>query len=272
MLASSTSRIRPGRRPRVAARALALAAALVGIAVVLRVVAPSLLLGVESALLAAVAGLLLAVGVGYYGESVLVGVLVAALPVFAVDAASTAVSEPATLGLAVQAVRGAAWYTLGVAVLLAGPSGYAIGALPRLRDRAGGSEGGLGVHRSLARDHLPLLLAWGVVAGGVVVLGAVLPTPLLPSSVAASPILAGGGLVVAAALGYRGPGALLSVVSAGIGLAAGLLLFAGGFVHVDPETGARTAGRFAATLVLVGFAAGVPYGLVGYVVGRSVDD
>lgn len=188
------------------------------------------------------------------------------------DAASTGLSEPATLGLAARAAAGAAWYTLGVAVLLTGPLGYAIGALLRIRDGAVGSDSGLAVHLSLARDHRRPLVALGAVAGGAVVLWAILPASLTPSSVLAAPVPVAGGLVVAAGFGYRRSAALPAVVSAGIGLAAGLLLYAQGLVHVGPGTGVRVAGRFVATLVLVGVAAGVPYGLVGYTIGRSLDD
>lgn len=260
-----------GDHPRTSVRALVAGFVLAGFAVSLRFVAPTLLLGPALSSLAAVVGFSLAVGVGWYRGSVLVGILVATLPVFALDAASAALFEPATLELAVRAARGAAWFSIGVSVLVAGPLGYAIGVVLRsdveplhsLRSPA---------HSRVAHEQSGPLLAWGCLAAAAVVDWTVLPMSVLPSSVAAAPVFAAAGLVVAAFLGYRARGSLVSVIAGGIGVSAGLWLFVLGFTAAQAGTRALPSLASVAVVLLVGFVAGLPLGLVGYVIGRSLTD
>jgi hypothetical protein len=120
-----------GDRPRATGFGLLAGLLAAVVAATLRVVDPTILLGAEPSLLAAAAGTCLAAAVGRYRGGVLAGILAAALPVFAVDAATFAVRDPVTPGLVARAAAAAAWYTTGVAVLLAGPLGYALGARDR---------------------------------------------------------------------------------------------------------------------------------------------
>ncbi|MFC7191375.1 hypothetical protein ACFQL7_17275 [Halocatena marina] len=118
-----------GDRPQTSVQALVAGLVVVGCAVVMRFVAPSLLLGIEPALLTAAIGFLLAVAVGRYEGGVLVAILAAVIPVFSVAVASTAILAPVTPELAARAMRGALWYSMGVAVFVTGLPGYAVGRI-----------------------------------------------------------------------------------------------------------------------------------------------
>ncbi|MFB9806902.1 hypothetical protein ACFFQF_17430 [Haladaptatus pallidirubidus] len=86
-----------GDHPRTSVRALIAGLVTVGLAVALRFNSQSILLGPELSLLAAGIGFVLAIAVGRYKGGVLIGILTAALPVFALNAASTAILEPVSL-------------------------------------------------------------------------------------------------------------------------------------------------------------------------------
>ncbi|MGA9400310.1 hypothetical protein [Haladaptatus sp.] len=245
-------------------------------AISLRFVAPTLLLGPTLLSLAAVAGFLLAAGVGWYRGSVLVAILVATLPVFAFDAASTALFEPATLELAVRAARRAAWFSIGVSVLVAGPLGYAIGSSLRSDDES------LRPLRSLRSLHIAdeqygPLLVWGCVAAVAVVVCTVSPVSVISFSVTLSPILVVGGVLVATFLGYRSPDALASALAAEFGVSSGLWVFTQGFAALDAGVGVTSSVAllrivlFGGVVLLAGFVAGIPLGLAGYVIGRTLD-
>ena len=258
-----------GDRPQTSARAVVVGLAMAVFAISLRFVAPRLLLGPALLSLAAVAGFLLAAGVGWFRGGVLAGILVATLPVFALDAASTALFEPVSLELALRAARGAAWFSIGVSVLVAGPLGYAIGAALRSDDES------LRSFRSSWNLHIideqrAVLLVWGCLAAAAVVAWTVLPVSVMPSSIAASPIFVVGGLLVSIFLGYRARGALAPAIAGGIGTSAGLRLFTLGFTTMVGGARAMQPLTSVGLILLVGFVVGIPLGLTGYVIGRTL--
>ena len=272
MTATLPRRIAVGDRPR--ATAFGLLAGLVAavVAASLRFVDPTVLLGVEPSLLAAAAGTCLAAAVGRYRGGVLAGILAAALPVLAVDAATFAVREPVTPGVLARAAAAAAWYTTGVAVLLAGPLGYALGALSRPpRDRAV-PRPSLTSHCRVAPEQSTVLAAWTIVALVATAVATAFSLSLPVSPTAASPIPVATGLAVAADLGRRAPRALASAVASWLGVAVGLHLFAQNFVVAGPATLGLPSLDAAALVLALGCLAGVPLGLVGYVIGRTLTD
>lgn len=108
MIIAAMSTLSDSDRSRIHALAVGGGLTTAGAAIAVRLVSPRSLLGPESALLAAGVGLLLAAVVGRYEGNVLIGVLTAAVPVFAVDAVSTALREPITIELVVRAAGSAA--------------------------------------------------------------------------------------------------------------------------------------------------------------------
>lgn len=265
-----------GDHPRTSVRALLAGLVMAVFAISLRFIAPTLLLGPALLSLAAVAGFLLAAGVGWYRGGVLVGILAATLPVFAFDAASTALFEPTTLELAVRAARRAAWFSTGVSVLVAGPLGYAVGSSLRSNDES------FRPLRSrwnfdIADEQRPVLLVWGCFAVVAAAVLTVFPLAVMLSLVAIAPVFAVAGLVVAAVLGYQSPDALASVIAGGIGVSSGLWLFTHGFAALDagtrviPPLALVRIVLFGGVVLLVGFVAGIPLGLAGYVIGRTLD-
>lgn len=254
-----------GDHPRTSVRALIAGLVIAGLAVALRFVSPTTLLGPELSLLAAGIGFSLAIAVGRYEGGVLIGILAAALPVFALNAASTALFEPVSLELAIRAVRSSAWYTLGVAVLVVGPLGYALGGSS---PSAGGS---MRSHLRVDRNQYGPLLIWSFIALGIVVLWTVLPvSPISP--VAFSPVPVATGLAVAAVLGYRARGAPAAVIAGGIGAGAGLRLFTQGFTTLETGMGSNPSLIAIGTIMFIGFIGGMPLGVIGYRIGRTLTD
>lgn len=260
-----------GDQPRASAQVLGGGLAIAGVAVSLRFVAPALLLGPELTFLVAIIGFLLAAAVGRHEGGVLTGILVAVLPVFALDAASTALREPATLGVAIRAARGAAWYTLGVAVLVAGPFGYALGGVSRSGDEPICSPPCFRTHCRVDRSHYGPLLIWSVLAVGIGVVWSVFPVSATPSSVAAAPMPVVAGLGVATLLGYRAPGAPAAVIAGSIGCSVGMQLFTLGVVTPAVGTGVSSPLLFVGRVMTIGFIAGIPFGVVGYLIGRQLN-
>ncbi|WP_248909006.1 hypothetical protein [Halocatena marina] len=256
-----------GDRPQTSVQALVAGLVVVGCAVVMRFVAPSLLLGIEPALLTAAIGFLLAVAVGRYEGGVLVAILAAVIPVFSVAVASTAILAPVTPELAARAMRGALWYSMGVAVFVTGLPGYAVGRISQ-SDHAFSS---LPLNEHLRVDHrhsIPLLV-YGLLVVGIVVAWSVLPVSMLPPSAAVAPVSAGAGLITAVFLGYRAQGAPPSVGAGTIGVSAGLRLF------TQDAFLAASGGSpfvFAGVILAVGFVAGGLFGLIGYGIGRMLAD
>lgn len=272
MISSTISRaLVLGDQPRASAQALGGGLAIAGVAVFLRFVAPALLLGPELTFLAAIIGFLLAAAVGRHDGGILIGILVAVLPVFAFDAASTALREPATLGVAIRAARGAAWYSLGVAVLVAGPFGYALGGVSRSDNESICSSPRFGTHCRVDRSHSGPLFIWCVLAVGIVVVWTVFPVSSTPSPVAAAPIPVAAGLGVATLLGYRARGALAAVIAGSIGGSVGMRLFTQEFVTLAVGTGVRSPLLFVGRVMVAGFIAGLPFGVVGYLIGRQLN-
>lgn len=255
-----------GDRPQTSVQALIAGLVVVGCAVVMRFVAPSLLLGIEPALFTAVVGFLLAVAVGRYDGGVLVAFLAAVIPVLSVDAASTAILAPVTPGLAARAVRGALWYSMGVVVFVTGPLGYVAGRI----SQSGHAFSSLPLNEHLRVDHshhVPLLV-FGLLVVGIVVVWTVLPVSLLPPSAAVAPVPAGAGLITAVFLGYRAQGVPAPVGAGTIGVSAGLRLFTqDAFLAADNSSLA-----FAGVILAVGFVAGGLLGLIGYGIGRMLAD
>lgn len=118
-----------GNHPRTSVRALVARLIIAELTVILWFVSPTVLLSSKLSLLTAVVGFFLAVAVCRYKGCVLVGILVVVLPIFALNAASTTILEPASLELGIRAARNSAWYTIGVALLIVGSLGYAIGGM-----------------------------------------------------------------------------------------------------------------------------------------------
>ncbi|WP_266081919.1 hypothetical protein [Haladaptatus caseinilyticus] len=253
-----------GDNPRTSVRALVAGLVITGLAVTLRFVSPTILLGPELSLLAAVVGFFLAVAVGRYKGGVLVGIFAAAIPVFALNTASTAILEPISLDLAIRAVRSSAWYTIGVAVLVVGPLGYALG-----RSSPSGGES-VRSHFCVDRNQYGPLLVWSFIALGVAVLWTVLPVSAMLSSVAFSPVPAATGLVVAAILGYRARGAPAAAIAGGIGVSVGIRLFTQGFSTLEMGMEASPSLIAIGTVMFIGFVDGIPLGLVGYRIGRTI--
>ena len=259
-----------GARPRTSALALLAALGIAVLAAVLRLLDPTALLGLEPSLATAALGGCLAGLVGRYRGGVLAAVLAAAIPVFVVDAATTAVNEPITLGLVARAAAGAAWYTTGVAVLLVGPLGYALGTL---------SQPGPDRHRPALRSHLPLapsqttpLVAWVALALAATAVATLAPTTLPRSPTALSPLPVAAGLAIAADLGRRAPRALAATLAGWVGVTTGLHLFTRNFVVAGPAPTDPPSLSALALVTTLGLVAGLPLGLVGYTIGRTLDD
>ncbi|NHN43561.1 hypothetical protein G9C85_18235 [Halorubellus sp. JP-L1] len=270
MTATLPRRIAVGDRPRAAGFGLLAALLAAAAAASLRVLDPTALLGVTPSFLAAAVGGSIAAAVGRYRGGVLAGILAAALPVFAVDAATVAVRDPVTLQLVARAAASAAWYTTGVAVLLAGPLGYALGALSRPdRDRTV-SWRSLRPHCRVAPEQATPLAAWIAVALGTTTVATAFSLPLPTSPTAASPVPAAAALAVAADLGRRAPRALASAVAGCVGVTVALHLYAQNFVVLGPNALDVPTLDALALFLTLGFLAGAPLGLVGYIIGRTL--
>lgn len=272
MTATLPRRIAVGDRPRATGFGLLAALVAAAVAASLRVVDPTVLLGVEPSLLAAAAGTCLAAAVGRYRGGVLAGILAAVLPVFAVDAATFAVREPVTSGLVARAAAAAAWYTTGVAVLLAGPLGYALGALSRPPRNRGVSWQSLRSHCHVAPEQSTVLAAWTALALVTTAVATAFSRSLPVSPTAASPVPAAAALAVATDVGRRAPRALASAVAGWLGVAVGLHLFTQNFVVAGPATLGLPSLEAITVILALGCLAGVPLGLVGYVIGRTLTD
>jgi|GEM_PF-1516848 hypothetical protein len=205
--------------------------------------------------------------------------ILAAVAVAAVDAATTAVLEPVTPTLVARAATAAAWYTTGVAVLLVGPLGYALGALSRPdSDHAGSlwSVRSLRSHLGVAPEQATPLVAWVAVALGATTAATAFSPALPVSPTAVAPVPAAAGLAVAVDLGRRARRALPSAVAGWVGATAGIHLFGQGFVLAGPTTldvpSLAGLGLVVGLVVALGCLAGVPFGLVGYAIGRTLTD
>jgi hypothetical protein len=259
-----------GDQPRTSALALLAALATVVVAATVRVLAPGALLGLEPSLAVAVLAGALAAGVGRYRGGVLAAILAAALPVFAVDAATTAVAEPLTPALVARAATAAAWYTTGVAVLFVGPLGYAIGALARPDRDHDWTPRRLRSHLAIASTQVTPLAAWVAIALAAVAVPTLTATPIPPSPTAAAPVPAAAGLAVATDLGRRAPRALASAIAGWVGVATALHLHAQNFVVAGQPTLDPPSLTALALVAALGSLAGIPLGLVGYVTGRTL--
>lgn len=259
-----------GDQPRTSALALLAALATVVVAATVRILAPGALLGLEPSLAVAVAAGTLAAVVGRYRGGVLAAILAAALPVFAVDAATTAVAEPLTPALVARATTAAAWYTTGVAVLLVGPLGYALGAASRPDHDLDWTPRRVRTHLEIAPAQATPLAAWVALALTATVVATFAPATIPRSPTALSPLPVAAGLAIAADLGRRAPRVLASTLAGWVGVTTGLHLFTRNFVVAGPAPSDPPSLAALALVTTLGLLAGLPLGLVGYTIGRTL--
>jgi hypothetical protein len=249
-----------GRRPLVTVASLAVAVVVGGLLGSLAMLAPQLVVfwGFELVILGTATGILLGIVASRNGGS-LVGAMFLASVTYGVVTVRTVLRaghDPVVF------VATVVFLVAGVAVP-AGMLAYALG----VRWRTGPWEDSLWAHLEWQRGSSRVLVGW-TLGSGLLVGSLVLAQPVVNLGIVQFGLLVGG-LLVAAACGWRGDG-VGTALGVGVVSAVGVALaFALGTTLNAPFT-VRPSARTVGMLLAFGLGGGAPLGVVGYVAGRAV--